>query len=214
MSLEFSFSLTSCFTKAEERSLPYYLRNELSGRQCACSKNKLVFNMSQTLVLGFTTKISLPLIPSVSTLWYHQIFLVFCHIMRMAGENGSTPCYPSLHSRLGSKRVQQRSIHLILEDFDELILWRREDIVIRGAYDKLPDIFCTGIENCRRLLKIQYVIAIHLMRWPTNYYDFSFKWTATAAIWIHPTKAWLSQLMNFKNAIWHFRRTICNKIVF
>ena len=33
----------------------------------------------------------------------------------------------------------------------------------------------------------------------------------------HPTKAWLSQLVNFKNAIWtwgHFRRTICNKILF
>ena len=40
------------------------------------------------------------------------------------------------------------------------------------------------------------------------------KWTATAAIGIHPTKAWLSQLVNFKNAIWHFRRTICNKILF
>ena len=54
------------------------------------------------------------------------------------------------------------------------------------------------------------------MRWQTNFYDFSFKWTATAIIGIHPTKAWLSQLVSFKNAIctWgHFRRTICNKIV-
>ena len=54
------------------------------------------------------------------------------------------------------------------------------------------------------------------MRWLTNFYDFSFKWTPTAAIGIHPTKAWFSQLVNFKNAIWmwgHFRRTICNKIV-
>ena len=33
-------------------------------------------------------------------------------------------------------------------------------------------------------------------------------------IGIHPTKAWLSQQVNFKNAIWHFRRTICNKICF
>ena len=40
------------------------------------------------------------------------------------------------------------------------------------------------------------------MRWLTNFYDFSFKWTDTAAIGIHPTKAWLSQLVNFKNAIW------------
>ena len=50
----------------------------------------------------------------------------------------------------------------------------------------------------------------------TNFYDFSFKWTATAATGIHPTKAWLSQLVNFKNAIWtwgHFKRTICNNSV-
>ena len=63
-------------------------------------------------------------------------------------------------------------------------------------------------------IKIKYIIAIHLMRWPTNFYDFTFKSTATAAIGIHPTKAWLSQLVKFKNAIWHFRRTICNKILF
>ena len=53
--------------------------------------------------------------------------------------------------------------------------------------------------------------------WLANFYDFRFKWTATAAIGIHSTKAWLSQLVNFKNAIWtwgHFRRTICNKILF
>ena len=30
------------------------------------------------------------------------------------------------------------------------------------------------------------------MRWLTNFYDFRFKWTATAAIGIHPTKPWLS----------------------
>ena len=54
------------------------------------------------------------------------------------------------------------------------------------------------------------------MRWLTNFYPFKFKWTATPAIGIHSTKAWLSQLVNFKNAIWtsgHFRRMICNKIV-
>ena len=55
------------------------------------------------------------------------------------------------------------------------------------------------------------------MRWLTNFYDFMFKSTATAASGIHPTKAWLSQLVNFKNAVWtwgHLRRTICNKILF
>ena len=55
------------------------------------------------------------------------------------------------------------------------------------------------------------------MRWLTNFYDFKFKSTTTTAIGIHPTKAWLWQLVNFKNAIWtwgHFRRKICNKILF
>ena len=90
-------------------------------------------------------------------------------------------------------------------------------IHIRGAFNKFPDLFCTGIYNCCRLLNMQYVIAIHRKRWLTNLYDFRFKWTATAATGIHPTKAWLSQLVNFKNAIctWgHFRRTIGNKIMF
>ena len=89
---------------------------------------------------------------------------------------------------------------------------------VRGAFNKFPYIFfCTDIWNCRRLLRIPYVIVIHLMRWLANFNDLRFKWTATAAIGIHPTKAWLSQLVSFKHAIWtwgHFRRTICNKIVF
>ena len=58
-------------------------------------------------------------------------------------------------------------------------------------------------------MKIPYVIPIHLMRWLTHFYDFRFKCTATTATGIHPTIAGLSQLVNFKNAIWHFR----NKIV-
>ena len=66
-------------------------------------------------------------------------------------------------------------------------------------------------------MNIQYVIAVHVMWWLTNVYDFRFKWTATVAVGIHPTKAWLSPLLNFKNAIWtwgHFRRTICMKFCF
>ena len=84
-------------------------------------------------------------------------------------------------------------------------------------FNKYPDFFDTGIYNCCRLLKLQYVIAIHIMRWLTNFHDFSFKRTATAEIGRHSTKSWLSQLVNFKNTIWtwgHFRRTICNKILF
>ena len=87
-------------------------------------------------------------------------------------------------------------------------------IYIWGAYNKFPDFFCVGILKWCRHLKIQNVTAIHLIRWLTNLYDSRFKWTVTTAIGIHPTKAWLSQLVNFKNAIWHFRRMICNKTLF
>ena len=88
-------------------------------------------------------------------------------------------------------------------------------IYIGGVFNRFPDFFCAGIYNCRRLLKIHNVIAIHLMRWLANIYDIRFKWTTTAAIGIHLTKAWLPQLGNFKNAIstsGHFKRTICNKM--
>ena len=53
-----------------------------------------------------------------------------------------------------------------------------------------------------------------LMRWLTNFYDFRFKWTATAAIGIHPTKSWLSQLGNFKNAIWTLEERYAIKLCF
>ena len=52
------------------------------------------------------------------------------------------------------------------------------------------------------------------MRWLTNLYDFRFKWIAIATIGIHPTKAWSSQLVYFKNAIWTWGKTICNKFLF
>ena len=95
------------------------------------------------------------------------------------------------------------------------------NFMIQGAFNKFPDFFVQALFKClynflnhRRFLKIQYVIAIHLMGWMTNLCVFRFKRTATAAIGIHP---WLSLLVNFKNAIWtwgHIRRTICNKILF
>ena len=52
------------------------------------------------------------------------------------------------------------------------------------------------------------------MRWLTNFYDFGFKWTATAGIRIHPTKSWLSQLLNFKNAIWTLEERYAIKLCF
>ena len=52
------------------------------------------------------------------------------------------------------------------------------------------------------------------MRWLTNFYDFRFKRTATAGIGIHPTKAWLSQLVIFKNAIWTLEERYAIKFCF
>ena len=63
----------------------------------------------------------------------------------------------------------------------------------------------------------KFTMLLPYILWLTNFYDFSFKWIASTGIGIHPTKVWLSQLVNFKNTIWtwgHFRRTICNKILF
>ena len=77
-------------------------------------------------------------------------------------------------------------------------------------------IFVQALKTVVDSWKFSMLLLYILWRWLTNFYDFRFKWTATAAIGIHPTKAWLSQLVNFKNAIWtsgHFRRTIRNKIV-
>ena len=36
--------------------------------------------------------------------------------------------------------------------------------IIRGAFNKFPDFFCTGIYNCRKLEIFQYVVTILLMR--------------------------------------------------
>ncbi len=52
------------------------------------------------------------------------------------------------------------------------------------------------------------------MRWLTNFYSFRSKWTATAAIGIHSTKARLSQLVNFKNAIWTLEERYTIKFCF
>ena len=54
---------------------------------------------------------------------------------------------------------------------------------IYEVHTMFPNFFRMGIYNSRRLLEVHYVIAIYLMmRWLTNFYDFRFKWTATAAL--------------------------------
>ena len=51
------------------------------------------------------------------------------------------------------------------------------------------------------------------MRWLTNFYDFKFKWTATAAIGIHPTKPdchswWISKMQSGRGDTLEERYTI------
>ena len=94
-----------------------------------------------------------------------------------------------------------------------LLVWSR---LVRGAFNKFPDFFVQVFKIVLDSWKFSMLLLYMLDDW-SIFYDFRFKWTATAAIRIHPTKVWLSQLVNFKNAIWmwgHFRRTICNKILF
>ena len=89
--------------------------------------------------------------------------------------------------------------------------------ILPGVFNKFPDFFVRAFKIVVDSWKFSILLLYILWDdWPI-FYDFSFKWTATAAIGMHPTKAWLSQLVNFKNAIWmwgYFRRTICNKILF
>ena len=66
-------------------------------------------------------------------------------------------------------------------------------------------------------LHASFIPASFLPEMTDQFYDFRFKSTATAGIGIHPTKAWLSELVNFKNAIWtwgHIWRTIYNQILY
>ena len=93
------------------------------------------------------------------------------------------------------------------------------DTPVSSEYQKLTYVvhsisFQTFLYGHLKLSKTLDVIAIHLMRWLTNFYDFRFKWTASAAIGIHPTKARLSQLVNFKNAIWTLEERYAIKFCF
>ena len=76
--------------------------------------------------------------------------------------------------------------------YESKLLIDRFYIYICGAFNRFPD----------------------FLRWLTSFYDFSFKGTATAGIGIYPTKAWLSQLVNFKNAIWTLEEWYAIKFCF
>ena len=87
---------------------------------------------------------------------------------------------------------------------------------LRGEINKFPGFFCTGIKIVPDSWKYSMLL-LHIIwdYWPI-FYDFRFKGTATAGIGIHPTKAWLSLPVNFKNAIWTWGhlRTMVFKLFF
>ena len=88
-------------------------------------------------------------------------------------------------------------------------------IYIRGVLNKFPDFFVQAFKIVVDSWKFTMLL-LYIFWWLTNFYDFKYKWTATAVVGIHPTKTWFSHLVNFINAIWtwyHFWRTICNKIL-
>ena len=85
-------------------------------------------------------------------------------------------------------------------------------LLICVVFHKFPDFFVQAftivVDSWKFTMLLLYILWDD---WPF------FMISATARIGIHPTKAWLSQLVNFKNAIWtwgHFRRMIRNKILF
>ena len=82
-----------------------------------------------------------------------------------------------LSSRLGLHTYIQIILVIYLPRFDQ------EDLCKNFEQSFLEDLFSENL-----VTNFNYLI------W--------FKSTATAAIGIHPTKAWLSHLVNFKNAIW------------
>ena len=67
-------------------------------------------------------------------------------------------------------------------------------IYISGAFNKFPDVLIQAFKIVVDSWKFT-------MRWLTNFYDFIFKWTATAVIGIQPTKAdchswWISKMQS------------------
>ena len=85
---------------------------------------------------------------------------------------------------------------------------------IRGVFNKFPDFFVQAftivVDSWKFSMLLLYILWDD---WPI--FIISGSNEQLQLIGIHPT--WLAQLVNFKNAIstWgHFRRTICNKILF
>ena len=145
----------------------------------------------------------------VISIWLNTVLQTWKKINKTQGSNRIWSIY--LLRQTNKQTNKQTLMNIWTADVLPIIMF-----FLRGSVNKFPDFFVQALKIVV-VLKIHYVIAIRLMRWQTDFYDFRFKGTATATIGIYPTNSWLSQLVYFKKTIWtwrHFTRTMCNKILF
>ena len=88
---------------------------------------------------------------------------------------------------------------------------------IRGEFNKIPDFFVPAFKIVVDFSKLSMLLLYILWDdWPIFMISGSNE-QLQQQLEHALLKAWLSQLVNFRNAIWtwgHFTRTICNKIQF
>ena len=82
------------------------------------------------------------------------------------------------------------------------------------AFNKFPDFFVQAfkivIDSWKFSMLLLYILSDD---WPIFMISGSNQ-QLQQELEYTPTKVWLSQLVNFKNAIWTWGRMICNKILF
>ena len=91
------------------------------------------------------------------------------------------------------------------------------DPKIRGPFNKFPDFFVQAfkivVDSWKFSMLLLYISWDDWLIFMIS----ALKEQLEQQLEKNPTKSWLSKLVDFKNAIWmwgHFRRTICNKILF
>ena len=84
----------------------------------------------------------------------------------------------------------------------ERLLKELKDLEVGGRVETIQTTTLRTARILRRVLETCcHSDSIYLMRWLTNFYDFTFKWTATAAIGIHLLKPdyhswWISKMQS------------------
>ena len=132
--------------------------------------------------------------PLVGGWWGQGIASAFTRCMMKKKKHRQTDCFVVSHlfsvvrdrrwSKLGSKPGWLYDSRIFYYTAKQTQRKQRDfnvyvSLLVLFTYEvpsiRFQTFFCKGIWNCLRLLKIMYVIAIHLMRWLTNFYDFRLK---------------------------------------